>query len=154
MLSVFDLYDLHAVLINIRNSPKSSDNEAVVCQILHALNEVHVNESNQIRSSLSKLNLQSKSEYSFVYAKNVYPYIPFCLKDSISYQLLLDSFQHLLNVIQSAGYEQVEALADALHNLPLWLINYPKHSRFWSLNIVPYQKKWEKSFLKNYRNML
>ena len=154
MLSVFDLYDLHAVLINIRNSPSSSDNEAVVCQILHALNEVRFTELNQIRSSLSELDLQSKLEYSFVYTKNVYPYVPFYLKDTTSYQLLLDAFQHLLNVIQSACYEQTEELADALHNLPLWLINCPKHSHFWSLNIVPYQKKWEKTFLKKYKNML
>ena len=37
MLNIFDLYDLHAIFVNIRNNPTNSSNEAIISKLLQVI---------------------------------------------------------------------------------------------------------------------
>lgn len=155
MLNIFDLYDLHAIFVNIRNNPTNSSNEAIISKLLQVITLKNENfETNQFRVALQELNIYDQQEYSFVSCKNVYTYIPCLIKDENIYRLLELACNELLKVIRNGNHEQVEDLADMLHNLPLLLaennLSLPKS--FWNCEVNYYQKKWNKLFLAEYKN--
>ena len=71
MLNHFDLYDLTAVLINIRDDIKSNSNLIILESLIKVLNDIDNYEDNQIRKKLATLNLGNDKWY-FVYYDNVY----------------------------------------------------------------------------------
>ena len=71
MLNHFDLYDLTAVLINIRDDIKSNSNLIILESLIKVLNDIDNYADNQIRKKLATLNLGNDKWY-FVYYDNVY----------------------------------------------------------------------------------
>ena len=154
MLNIFDLYDLHAIFVNIRNNPANPLNEVIVSKLLQILTLDNKNsDTNQIRVALRELNISDQQEYSFALCENVYTYIPCLIKDENIYKLLRLTCDELLKVTRNGNLEQIEDLADALHNLPLLLaennLSLPK--RFLDYEVKYYQKKWNKLFLAEYK---
>ena len=154
MLNIFDLYDLHSIFVNIRNNPTNPSNEVIISKLLPVFTLENENfETNQIRVALQELNIYDQQEYSFVSCKNVYTYIPCLIKDENIYKLLRLACDELLKVIRNGNYEQIEDLADTLHNLPLLLaennLSLPKS--FWDYEVKYYQKKWDRLFLAEYK---
>ena len=154
MLNIFDLYDLHAIFVNIRNNPANPLNGVIVSKLLQILTLDNKNsDTNQIRVALRELNISDQQEYSFALCENVYTYIPCLIKDENIYKLLRLTCDELLKVIRNGNLEQIEDLADALHNLPLLLaennLSLPKS--FLDYEVKYYQKKWNKLFLAEYK---
>ena len=157
MLDFFDLYDLHAIFVNIRYDAFCPLNDKIAFKTLQVFKERNWNfESNQFRKALCTLDLSGHQEYSFVFTQNAYPYIPFLIKEDKIYKLLEIACEELLSVIRNHNYDQIQDLAEALHNLPLMLAEnhllVPKY--FWDFDIKCYRKKWDKLFLKNVEKLL
>ncbi len=154
MLNCYDLYDIYAVLINIRSSPENPIHEkAVRCIIDVIKNRETSNEINQIRTAiLPFVEIDSTGAYQFVRAQNIYTFFPFSsLKDEYVYSVLLSACEALLKVIQAQNKEQIIDLSDCLHNLPTMLVknHYRIPRAFWKNEVKRYRKKWDKDFLKN-----
>lgn len=157
MLNAFDLYDLHAIFVNIRNNESNPLNHDIVFNTLQVIKKRSTNFSfNQFRNALLSLELSNCQEYAFVFTQNTYPYIPFLLKDENVYELLECVCDELLDVINGCNYVQIKDLADAIHNLPLLLVenNSTIPDDFWKYEIDFYRNKWNKSFLTAFKNKL
>lgn len=149
MLSVYDLYDLSRVLINIRAFPEYSLNKDIIKQALYVLSDRFDNhELNQFRTALMTVKGLDET-YSFVQVQNVYTYFPTVLKDENVYGLLISTLQSLSKAIEEENREKIVDLADCLHNLPIIIAenHFSIPRNFWRVCVKPYRDKWDKTFL-------
>lgn len=150
MLTIFDLYDLHAVFTNIRNNSDYILNKEIIEQILNVVQSKNQNGiSNPFRHALQNVKNLDKELYSFVYIINYYTYIPFFIKDETVYRILEKLCNELLNAINTKNFEMIQDLADLMHNIPIILIehNFSIPKSFWNLDVQLYRKKWNNNFL-------
>ena len=152
MLSVYELYDLHIVLVAIRAYPEASINNAVVLKVLEVLNNrVASDENNQFRKSLQGVeDLDKYSIYDFVFTENKYSYYPLpYLKDKNIYAILVSAFEELLVALGENNRERIVDLAECLHNLPIILVDniYSLPKSFWKHHVKHYRSKWNGEFL-------
>ena len=155
MLSVYDLYDLHAILVRIRFSPEDTVNHDVISKVIGVLTDNLNNsddcDSNQFRSAIQSIKgLENNNLYDFAYVENKYSYFPLSsLKDEKIYTVLIHCCEELLCAIENNNREQILELSDCLHNLPIYIVEnkfaIPKN--FWKNEIEYYRKKWNKKFL-------
>ena len=156
MLSVFDLYDLYAVFVNIRLQPDFPLNAGIVDAVLDVLeNRNESGVTNAFRAALRSVGDLGEA-YRFVQVDNVYPFVPRLFKNPVYYDLLSVACQELLNAIKSGNAERVADFADALHNLPIMLTDLdlkkiPKW--FWKCDLKPYRDKWDKTFLRVFEKL-
>ena len=151
MLNIFDLFDLHAVLVNIRNDPACSCNEEIVKSLISAMKDASSSSYNSFRREINHNCPKLSDEYAFVRVENAYPFVPLLLKDRKKQALLLYCLSYLLDVLREKNFEKIFDTADALHNLPLFLIQEGDWRSFWKSNVVPYRKKWDESFLESFK---
>ena len=84
MLNIYDLYDIHAILINIRQNPKYELNKEVITKTINVLKNWQNNQKmNQIRTALQSISSLDIEAYNFVYVNNLYTYFPSYLKMKI-----------------------------------------------------------------------
>ncbi|MBE6592174.1 MAG: hypothetical protein E7646_09055 [Ruminococcaceae bacterium] len=155
MLSVYDLYDLHAILVRIRFSPDDTVNCDIILRVIDVLTDSRNNfdnsDSNLFRTALQLVNgLENNDLYDFAFVENKYSYFPLPpLKDERIYTVLIRSFEELLCVIENNNKEQILELSDCVHNLPIFIVEnkltIPKS--FWKNEIKYYRKKWNNRFL-------
>lgn len=151
MLSVYDLYDLHAVFVNIRFSPSNEMNKEVVLKVIDVLKNRDCDDFNQFRKALCPIYASYRDElYAFTSVENKYTYIPQpFLKDEKIYTVLIKACEHLLTAICEENEKKIYDLADCLHNLPIIIAknhnSIPK--RYWKNEIGYFRKKWDKNFL-------
>ena len=151
MLISYDLYDLSAIFLNVREFPDYELNSEVLSRCISVLSDrSNPQELNQFRTALCLIPLLDTEKFNFVFTKNVYVYFPTLLKTESIYGLLIEACKCLLKAIQENNKEKVVDLADCLHNLPIMIANnnsvVPKS--FWTF-IKYYREKWDKDFLKN-----
>jgi hypothetical protein len=151
MLSVYDLYDLHAVFVNFRQFPDYKLNEAVLLNVIDVINDrQNTIQLNQFRSSLSNIPSLSEEElYEFVFHNNVYTYIPTILKDDYALKVLIESCICLLSAVKEKNRDKIIDLSDCLHNLPIYIAenNYTIPKKFWRREVRYYRKRWDNKFL-------
>ena len=152
MLSVYDLYDLHAILVRIRFSPEDVANYDIISRVVDVLANNRENSgSNQFRAAIRSVDgLKNNDLYDFVYVENKYSYFPLSsLNDENIYAVLISSCEELLRAIADKNKHRMLELADCLHNLPILIVEnkltVPKS--FWKNEIKYYRKKWNKNFL-------
>ena len=151
MLSVYELHDLHMILISIRAKPDDPIHESIVLRILSVFEDrFRNNDLNQIRKALQSVEgIEKRDIYSFVFTENNYTYSPLpFLKDERIYGVLRASFEELLVSINKKDYERIHDLADCLHNLPIVLAenHYTIPKSTWKF-IKYYRSKWNNAFL-------
>ena len=154
MLNFFDLFDLHGIFVNVRNSKCNPLNEEIVHRTLQVIKSRNSDfEINQFRTALNSLDLSNHPEYLFVSIQNAYPHIPYLIKEEKVYRLLESACKDLLAAIGGHSYNQVEDLADALHNLPLLLAEHQLSipESYWNHEIKWYRKKWNKNISVTYK---
>lgn len=150
MINTFDLYDIHTVFVNIRAYPKYNINDKILLNLLKLFNNIHQYEGyNLVRRSLRTLNITDYDEFNFIYVDNYYTYIPDIVTNIKIYEIFCCIFESMLQAVKLQQYDQLEDLADAMHNFPIILFpkNIKKLKLFWKNNIATYQKKWDKNFL-------
>jgi hypothetical protein len=150
MLSIYDLYDLHAIFVNIRHFPDYELNETVLLNVIDVLNDQqNTMQFNQFRLSLGNIpSLKDEELYKFVFHKNVYTYYPTVLKDDYIHKVLIESCNSLLNAVKEKIRDKIVDLADCLHNLPIYIVenNLSIPKKYWR-EVKYYRKKWDKKFL-------
>ena len=151
MLSVYDLYDLHSILVNIRFSPCNEMNKEIILKVIHVLKNRDCNDANQFRIALQPINALYKDElYAFTSIENKYCYFPLpFLKDEKIYTILIKACEQLLMAICEKNEKKIYDLADCLHNLPIYIVesNYSVPKKYWKNEIKYYRTKWDNNFL-------
>ena len=127
MLSVYDLYDLHAILVRIRFSPDDAINYDIMLKVMDVLTNNRDNfDPNQFRLAIQSVNgLRNNNLYDFAYVENKYSYFPLSpLKDEKIYSVLVRACEEMLCVIEEHNKEHILDLSDCLHNLPLLIVEH------------------------------
>ena len=152
MLSIYDLYDLHAIFVRIRFSPENAINYDIIQKVTDVLKNNRENsDANQFRIAVRSVSgLEKNKLYDFIYTENKYIYYPLSpLSDESICAVLISCCEELLRVISEKNTEHISAIADCLHNLPIFIaennLTIPKN--FWKYEVTLYRKKWNKNFL-------
>ena len=148
----YDFYDIYAVLLSFRNDPSSAHNVNISKNIKLLIDSPQVDntiESNISRRSLAKIEAIDSGQLDWIRINNVYTYGQKVIKDEIAYRVLSKAFEELLLCLKNKSYDRFEDLSDALHNIPIILVENRKNSlRRIKGEISSYRKKWNSSFLK------
>ena len=152
LLLNYDFYDIYAVLLSFRNDPSNAFNEKIAKTIKALLESPQVDniiESNIIRRSIAEIENLDIELLAWIKTNNVYTYGQKVIKEKIAYHILFEGFSELLLCLQDENYKRFEALADALHNVPIILSEKPKNfSKLIKTEISTYRKMWNNAFLK------
>ena len=110
MLTVYDLYDLHAIFVIMRFSPEDKVNCDIMSKVIEVLTDERENsDSNQFRVAIQSVcGLERNALYDFIYVENKYSYYPLPpLSDESVYAVLISSCEELLRVISGKNKEQI-----------------------------------------------
>lgn len=153
LLLNYDFFDIYAVLLSFRSDPSNVFNEKIAIKVKTLLDSPQIDntiESNIIRRSLAEIENLDFERLAWIQTNNVYTYGQKIIKEEIAYHILSEGFSELLLCLQDGNYERFEALADALHNVPIILVEKPKkRSNLIKTEISAYRKMWNNAFLKD-----
>ncbi len=154
LLLNYDFFDIYAVLLSFRNDPSNAFNEKIAKKVKTLLDSPQVDntiESNIIRRSLAKIENFDIEQFAWIKTNNVYTYGVKVIKEENAYHILSDGFAELLVCLKDKDYNRFEAVADALHNIPIIITENPQNcSKQIKAEISTYRKAWNKSFLKDF----
>ena len=124
LLTNYDFYDIYSILIAIRFKPKNECNAEIVRSVIDIFsspqrgNDV---DSNIVRKKIRVIEGLDRDLFKFAFVDNVYTYGIRFIKDDYPYSFLKKAFYKLLKCMNDGDYNQVSMLADALHNVPVFL---------------------------------
>ena len=154
MISQWDLYDISAALIIVRNDIQNNLN----CDILAKISDVlkcseQKDEENPIRRALASLHGLDSSLWNYVYHDNVYV-MHRMVKDSHIYDLLLALCMESLRILEMKNFERARDLLDSYHCLPNMIADnhFSVLNAYWRTYIQPYRRKWDQTFLRAEQN--
>ena len=122
ILSNYDFHDIHSILTMLRAEPEKEYNTQIIASILKILSEPQIDntvDDNIIRKQLRCIDSLDKDFFRWVYVDNIYTYGLNFIKEDFCYSFLEKGFSKLLECAKNQDYKQLEALADALHNIPI-----------------------------------
>lgn len=150
LLTNYDFYDLHALLIYFRYDPaRFPDYLIPIRQIVNYFNSPIVNgiNYNQIRKLVSPYFHEQDEALSWVLVNNKYTANIRIIKNESYYFILSTIFEELLAVYPDV--QQFYLLCDAAHNIPLLLVDETKPLPIIKTMIKTYRKQYNPSFLVN-----
>ena len=124
LMTNYDFYDIYAILIAIRFKPQNECNAKIVQSVIDIIsapqngNDV---DSNIVRKKIREIYNLDRDLFKFAFVDNIYTYGIRFIKEDYPYSILKNAFDKLLKCINDGDYNQVYALADALHNVPIFL---------------------------------
>lgn len=125
LLFNYDFYDIYAVLIELRNKPDASYNLEVIDCVRDVLSKPQTSncvESNIVRKALRNIKTLDSRRFAWVYADNIYTYYGIgVIKEDFCYRFLHRAFEELSLCAEKKEAERLEDLADALHNIPIYI---------------------------------
>lgn len=153
MFTVYDLFDLHFIIVMVRSSPEDKENPEILSKVRDVISDYKKSQHHNVfRKALQTIpSLKGKAGYDFVFTENTYTYYPNgFLKDEEIYRLLYKALSELKNVTEEGNREKIYDLADCLHNLPVMIAEnrYSVPKSFLKNEVSYYCKKWDSSFLK------
>ncbi|MBR2724780.1 MAG: hypothetical protein IKB72_05020 [Ruminococcus sp.] len=123
ILSNYDFHDLHSILTMLRAKPEKEYNIQIIGSVLKILSEPQIDntiDDNIVRKQLRSIDSLDKEYFRWVYVDNIYPYGLKFIKEDFYYSFLKKGFSKLLERAKNQDYKQLETLADALHNIPIF----------------------------------
>lgn len=123
LLSTYDFHDIHSILTMLRSKPEKEYNIQIIESVLQVLTKPQIDntsEDNIIRKQLRNINSLDKEYFRWVYVDNIYTYGIKVIKEEFCYSFLEKGFSKLLECAINQDYKQLEVLADALHNIPIF----------------------------------
>lgn len=152
LLDRYDFHDLYAVLVAIRSNTHAEYNALIIKSIIEILEkqrETNVAESNVIRNALNSIGTIDKERFYWVYINNVYTYGHKVEKNEFYYGILLNAFRKLLQSLEQKDFDRVYDLADAFHNIPVFVADEGKNfKKFIKIQFYSYNKKYKTNLLK------
>lgn len=129
LLLNYDFYDVHSILTTLRAKPEKEYNIQIIKSVLQILSKPQIDSSiddNVIRKQLRSINSLDKDCFRWVYVDNIYTYGVKVIKNESYYSFLEKGFLKLLECATNEDYNQLEILADALHNIPIFFAEESK----------------------------
>ena len=130
LLLNYDFHDIHFVLTMLRAYPEKTYNAQIIQSIIHILSEPQIDDlldDNIIRKNLRTIEAIEKDYFRWAYVDNIYTYGLKVIKDEFCYSFLKKGFSKLLECAVNKDYKQLETLADALHNVPIFFVEECKN---------------------------
>ena len=153
LLTNYDFYDIYwsIVLMRSENHEYHYDVTKAIKDVVDAEQKDTIVEFNTIRKALSRVQeLKENSRWQWILTENYYTGGIQIIKDDIAYQILSAMLEELLTCLRQQNSTQIYALADALHNIPIILVDNSKHpKRRIAREISSYRSKWNPCFLKD-----
>ena len=124
LMTNYDFYDIYFILVAIRFKPQNECNAEIVQSVIDIIsapqngNDV---DSNIVRKKIREIYNLDRDLFKFAFVDNIYTYGIRFIKEGYPYSFLKNAFDKLLKCINYGDYNQVYALADALHNVPIFL---------------------------------
>ena len=123
LLINYDFHDIHAILTMLRAYPEKPYNVQIIESVIQILSSPQIDNSiddNIIRKKLRTIDTIDKEYFRWVLVDNIYTYGLKVIKADFCYSFLEKGFSKLLECAKNEDYKQLEALADALHNIPIF----------------------------------
>lgn len=149
LLTNYDFYDLHALLVFFRQFPKrvGSYKEPLqeIIDHLEAPADLNYIECNYVRKRL--MPYIQPEDYALEWAKTENTYVANIrvIKQQSRYKALAAIFREI--VLSLDDEQKLNLLCDAVHNIPLLLADEKHPNRAIKEMIKPYQKKYNSQFL-------
>ena len=152
LLDRYDFHDLYAVLIAFRSNPRAEYNVEVTKAIISVLEKpqgTNVVDLNIIRNTLKTIEKIDKERFYWVYINNIYTYGHRVEKNEFYYDILLYAFRKLLLFFEQEDFDRAYDLADAFHNIPVFIADEGKNfKKFIKIQFYSYNKKYKTNLLK------
>ena len=152
LLINYDFHDMHCVLTMLRAYPKKTYNKQVIQSIIHVLSEPQLDntvDNNILRKELRTIETIDKEGFRWVYVDNIYTYGLKVIQNEFCYSFLEKAFRKLLECSVKEDYEQLENLADALHNIPIFLAeDYKNFKKATKVEFARYNRIYKTNLLK------
>ena len=123
LLSNYDFHDIYSILTMLRAKPEKEYNTQIIESVLKILSKPQIDntvDDNIIRKQLRSMGALDKENFRWVYVDNIYTYGLKFMKEDFCYSFLKKGFSKLLECANNQDYKQLETLADALHNIPIF----------------------------------
>lgn len=152
LLDRYEFHDLYAVLVAFRSDPQAEYNVEVTKAIIAVLEkhqETNVVELNIIRNVLKTIEKIDNEHFYWVYINNANTYGHRVEKSEFYYDILLNAFRKLLQAFEQQDFDRAYDLADAFHNIPIFIADKGKNfKKFIRIQFYSYNKKYKTNLLK------
>ena len=152
LLLNYDFYDIYYVLTMLRAYPKETYNKQVIQSIIHVLSAPQIDntiDDNIIRKELRKIETIEKDCFRWIYVDNIYTYGLKVIHNAFCYSFLEKAFQKLFECSVKGDYKQLEDLANALHNIPIFLAeDYKNFKKTTKVEFARYNRIYKTNLLK------
>jgi hypothetical protein len=152
LLLNFDFYDIHSALTMLRAKPEKEYNIEIVKALLEVLSTPQADnkiDNNIIRKKLRTIETLDKEDFRWVYVDNIYTYGWIIIKDEKCYSFLAKGFQMVLEYAVSGDFQRLADLADALHDIPIFIADGCKNfKKTVKIQFSRYNKTYSTDLLK------
>ena len=152
LLINYDFHDIHNILVALREYPKKSFNTQIIESVIQVLSEPQIDntiEDNIIRKKLRTIQTIDKEWFRWTYVDNIYTYGLKVIHDAFCYSFLEKAFQKLFECSVKGDYKQLEDLANALHNIPIFLAeDYKNFKKTTKVEFARYNRIYKTNLLK------
>ena len=152
LLDRYEFHDLYAVLVAFRSNPQAEYNIEItkaIISVLEKQQDINLVEFNIIRNALKSIEKIDKERFYWVYINNAYTYGHRVEKNEFYYDILLNTFRKLLQSFEQQDFDRVYDLADAFHNIPIFVADQGKNlKKFIKIQFYSYNKKYKTNLLK------
>ena len=153
LLDRYEFHDLYAVLVAFRSNPQAEYNIEIakaIISVLEKQQDINLVEFNIIRNALKSIEKIDKERFYWVYINNSYTYGHRVEKNEFYYDILLNAFRKLLQSFEQQDFDRVYDLADAFHNIPIFVADQGKNfKKFIKIQFYSYNKKYKANLLKD-----
>ena len=136
----------------LRVKPERKYNVEIIKAVLEVLTTSqsdNTTDDNIIRKKLRTIKAIDKEDFRWVYVDNIYTYGWKFIEDEKCYSSLVNGFQMMLEYSLLEDFQRVEDLADALHNVPIFLADGCKNfKKTVKIQFAHYNKTYSTDLLK------
>ena len=151
-MSVYDLYDIYAVIVYIRAYPDDDKIKDIAKAVKRLIDEPQRENGdyNDVRRAIAEIDGVDRERWHWAFVENDYTYIPGFVKNELHYRVLSAGFAEIISAMESGDGERLYLAADAMHNVPIILVhnNIKEAKKQIKKEIEHYRKKYNGDFLK------
>ena len=153
-MSVYDLYDIYAVIVYIRAYPDDAKIKDIAKAVKRLIDKPQRENGdyNDVRRAISSIEGIDKKRWNWAFTENIYTYIPPDIRDEFTYRVLSLGFAEIIECIESGDGERIYRVADAMHNVPIIFSQYDikEAKKHIQREISFYRKEYNGEFLKEW----